>query len=70
MPGPAPGILVLAALRVTPVVAAPRELAETFFTHFVDAIFTTLLKLPFTNTFVMIDVKPLRSCVCRAGHAD
>jgi hypothetical protein len=43
---------------------------ENFFIIFVDAIFTTLLKPPFTSTFDVIDAKRPRDCLCRARHAD
>jgi hypothetical protein len=46
------------------------ELYENFFIIFVDAIFTTLLKPPFTSTFDVIDAKRLRDCLCRVRHAD
>jgi hypothetical protein len=41
-----------------------------FFIIFVDAIFTTLLKPPFTSTFDVIDAKRPRGCLWRARHAD
>jgi len=60
--------------RVSAVVQTTVDIAagtcENFFTLFVDAIFTTLLKRPFTNTFEVIETKGLRDCLCRARHAD
>jgi hypothetical protein len=41
-----------------------------FFIIFIDAIFTTLLKRPFTNAFDVTGAKALRGCLCRARHAD
>ena len=44
--------------------------AKTFFIIFVDAIFTTLLEPLFTTALDVIGAKLMKSCVCRARHAD
>jgi hypothetical protein len=44
--------------------------AKTFFIIFVDAIFTTLLPSPFTNTLDVIGANAAIPCVYRAGNAD
>jgi hypothetical protein len=43
---------------------------KIFFTSFVDAIFTTLLELLFTNAFEVTGAKSANDCVWRARHAD
>jgi len=43
---------------------------KTFFIIFVDAIFTTLLLSPFTNTFDVIRANAAIPCVYRTCHAD
>ncbi|WP_152528589.1 hypothetical protein [Afipia sp. OHSU_I-C4] len=47
--------------------AEPRQFA---FTHFVDAIFTTLLETLFTKAFDVIARFQARACVWRAGRGD
>jgi hypothetical protein len=46
------------------------ELRQFAFTHFVDAIFTTLLEALFTNAFDVMRRFQARTCVWRAGRGD
>jgi acetyl-CoA carboxylase carboxyltransferase component len=53
--------------------ASPRDDARgatKIFSIFVDRIFTTSIKAPFTNAFDVIPAIAAIACVCRAGHAD
>jgi hypothetical protein len=47
-----------------------RELGKTFFSSFVDWIFTTSLQAPFTNAFEAIAQTRATACLCRARHAN
>jgi len=52
------------------VARAQRPGPKIFFIIFVDAMFTTLLEQLFTNALDVIGAKLMKSCVCRARHAD
>jgi len=47
----------IAAIDSALLSVSARELSKNFFIIFVDAIFTTLLKPPFTNAFDVIDTE-------------
>jgi hypothetical protein len=56
--------------RPSPIHLAESFHPKTFFTIFVDAIFTTLLRWLFTNAFDVIGANAANSCVYRACNAD
>jgi hypothetical protein len=43
---------------------------RNFLGHFVDGMFTTFIKCPFTNAFNAIRRRQVIPCVSHAGHAD
>jgi len=46
------------------------EPANTFFTIFVDWIFTSSIERPFTNVFDVVAALSAATCLCRACNAD